>query len=1047
MRFTVTLGTNKTSQSPPSRKRTTGRSVLWPVSRTWRRRLTHGLLVVLLAACYVGLVYALSSWTSGFLHLDKPLLLAFLVLLAALLIVPVHYALRRLLDRTLQQEPVDFRQAVEDLDASMAQVIDLPEMSRLILRRITETLAVDTAALYLFDPRSGTYQLYQDRGQEALSDKPVFAETDRFIQTLRVTHGAVQRRAAASSALDDLPPEEATRIDQLQAQLFLPLATKDRLVGFISLGGRPSGADYTAAELALLSAMADRATVAIENARLFAERERRLTELAVLNEIGQAINAARSLEKTLETIYSETGRLMDTTNFYIALYDPQQQKVSFPLYVANGERRTLPPRRFGNGLTEHILRTHQPLLIAERVEEKIRALDLDVLGKPACSWLGVPILREDQAIGVIAIQSITDDSPYDIDDLNILVAIANQAAIAIENARRYEVTDQALARRLQEITVLSDFARTLATVALDPVQVAEQTLERAVETLRAQAGTLVHYDEDQQSFVPLAQLHWPADGPWQKTWHALLPDLFNPANGPTVYRSDVPEARVPSVEGAPIHILCPLIREDTPLALLHLALPQEAKPDEARRHFLRYLSDHAAIALENALLYQKQVQQSVVLDQRARHLAEILNLSIAIRANTELDQALHFVVRAVQDTLGFQIVLLSLKDEKEPRCLRRAAAAGIEPELLRRLEAEKLPIALYQKMMQPAVRVSHSYVLSPQDTDIWEAIQNHKACSQLQPLHDRPEWSDPCTVLTPLRGTADRLLGALTVSRPADGRVPGQDTIEILEIIANQAAVAIENTRLYQALREAYETKGEFLSLVAQELHVPMGTILGYAELLDQEMTNIDPHTLRGFLQVLRSNITRLDALVRDLLEISWVEADAFQLDRAPLDVSEVILDSIAAVRPKMERKGLSLKVDVPPDTGLVVTDRDRLGQILDNLLSNAYKYTPAPGSIAIATQTIRDMQEMNGSAPSNLRCPCVMITVQDTGIGISRTEQKRVFGRFFRSDHPLVREETGTGLGLYLVHLLIERLGGHVWLESEPEQGSRFFVALPLAE
>jgi signal transduction histidine kinase len=285
------------------------------------------------------------------------------------------------------------------------------------------------------------------------------------------------------------------------------------------------------------------------------------------------------------------------------------------------------------------------------------------------------------------------------------------------------------------------------------------------------------------------------------------------------------------------------------------------------------------------------------------------------------------------------------------------------------------------------------------------------------------------------------------VSGSADGRVPGQDTIEILEIIANQAAVAIENAQLYQALREAYETKGEFLSLVAQELHVPMGTILGYADLLDQEMANVDPHTLRGFLQVLRINITRLDALVRDLLEISRVEANAFTLERGPLDVSEVVLDSVAAVRPKIERKGLNLTVDVPPGAALVVTDRDRLGQILDNLLSNAYKYTPAPGSIAISTRTIRNVHELNGSTPSNLRCPCVLITVQDTGIGISRTEQRRVFARFFRSDHPLVREESGTGLGLYLVHLLIARLGGHIWLESEPEQGSRFFVALPLAE
>jgi signal transduction histidine kinase len=157
--------------------------------------------------------------------------------------------------------------------------------------------------------------------------------------------------------------------------------------------------------------------------------------------------------------------------------------------------------------------------------------------------------------------------------------------------------------------------------------------------------------------------------------------------------------------------------------------------------------------------------------------------------------------------------------------------------------------------------------------------------------------------------------------------------------------------------------------------------------------------------------------------------------------------DSIAAVRPKIERKGLTLTVEIPPSLAPILTDRDRLGQVLDNLLSNAWKYTPAPGSIAISAQAIHHIEELNGSTPPSLRCPCILVTIQDTGIGISRVEQRRVFNRFFRSDHPLVREETGTGLGLYLVHLLVERLGGQVWLESEPGRGSKFYVALPLTE
>jgi signal transduction histidine kinase/uncharacterized protein YigA (DUF484 family) len=1028
---------------------TIARRNLFNLERSLRRGLSESLLSVLLAALYIVLVYVIGRSASAFVQPGDPIALAFLVLLAALFVSPMQRYLRRLVDRWLHHERVDFRQAVQEFGYSLAQVIDLAELSHRILQRITETLNLDSASLCLFEPLTGTYRLLEATSDFAASSAPAFAETDGFIQALRVARGAICRYDSSGTVLTTLTPEEAARVNLLRAILFLPLSTKNRLVGWLNLGARRSGEGYTAEDVALLVALADRAAVAIENARLFAERERWLTELAVLNEIGQAINSARSLEQTLEMIYHETGRLMDTANFYIALFNPQKQEVSFPVHIKGGQRVATPSRRFGNGLTEHILRTQQPLLIAERVADKVRSLELDLLGPPACSWLGVPILREGQATGVIAVQSTDPNSPYDVEDLNILTAIANQAAIAIENARLYEVTDQALARRLEEITVLSDFARTLATVALDPVQVAEQTLARAVETLQARAGVLVQYDESRRVFLPLAQLHWPEGAEWQEAWHTLLPDLLTNAPGPSIYRSDVGSVRMPVIEGAPTHMLCLLIREDTPLALVHLALPKEAEPDEARCHFLRYLADHAAIALENALLYRKQVQQGVSLDRRARHLAEILNLSIAIRANMDLDQVLQFVVQAVSDTLEFRTVLVSLVDEKDPQRLRRAAAVGIESDVFRRLQAEKLPLSVYEAMLRPEARVGHSYMLGPEDTAVWGRIKDYQGqYAPLQPLHGRPEWNEPCTVLTPLRGTTDRLLGILTVSRPADRQVPGQDTIEILEIMANQAAVAIENARLYQALREAYETKGEFLSLVAHELQVPMGTLWGYAELLDQEIDNVDLNTLRGFVQVLKSNIARLDALVHDLLEVSRAEAGALPIERALLDVSEVVLDSSATFRPQIERKGLTFSVDAPLGLAPVLADRDCLGQVLDNLLSNAQKYTVAPGAVAVTARTIRNLEELNGSGPTNTHvgCPCILVTVQDTGIGISRAEQKRVFTRFFRSDQPAVRQEMGTGLGLYLVRLLIENQGGQVWMESEPGQGSKFFVALPLA-
>ena len=1025
------------------------REDLLDVDQVLGRGLAYSLLAILLAGLYIAIAGLVGWIAPGLLRADDPLTMAFLVILAALLISPLQRYLRQGVDRLLFREQVSFRRVVQEFGQSLAQVMDLEELSQLILQRITDVLHLDAASLYLFDPISGTYTLYEALPPVEPASRPEFAETDPFIERLRVARGAVCRYHPRGTWLQTLPPEEVSRVNQLRAVVFLPLLTKSHLVGWLNLGARRSREKYGAEDLELLDALADRAAVAIENASLFAEHERRLTELAVLNEIGQEINSARSLEQVLETIYRETGRVMDTSNLEIVLYDAEKEELSFPIALEGGERVFRPPRRHGNRLGEYLLRTQQPLLIAERVEETVRSLRLDPTGRTPTAWLGVPILHAGRALGVMAVHSHDPHISYDVEDLAILSAIANQAAIAIENARLNELTDQALARRLAEISVLADFARTLATVALDPSQVAEQTIDRAAEALQAIAGILAYYDEAARSFTPLARLRWLSPEGWPDVWHSLLPELLAAGSGTLVRPGSAFPTDTLLGPSAPIHLLCPLIREDALLALLHLTLPAENEPDDDHRRFLRHLADHAAVALENALLYQKQVQQRDALDRRARHLAEILSLSNALRANMELDQVLQFVVAAARDTLGFRVALLSLVDEEDPGHMRRVAGVGFDPASFQRLQAARPPLSFYQGLMRPEFRVSHSYLIGPDHPEVWEQIQKFPGGFLLDLGPRQPgEWNERCGLFIPLRGSGDVLLGVLSVDDPVDRQVPSLDTIEILEIFANQAAVAIENTRLYDALRKAYEAKGESLSLVAHELQVPMGTLWGYAELLEQAGAPVDLDTLRGFVGVLKSNIARLDALVRDLLEVSRIEAGKLRLAREPLDPGEVILDSAATHRPQIERKGLTLTLDVPAGLPPVLADRDRMIQVLENLFSNARKYTPAPGSIAVSARALSRLEELNGAGPEQglVHCPCVLISIRDTGIGLSRQDQKRLFTRFFRADHPVVHQEGGTGLGLYLVDLLVKAHGGQIWVESQPGQGSTFHLALPVA-
>ncbi len=179
--------------------------------------------------------------------------------------------------------------------------------------------------------------------------------------------------------------------------------------------------------------------------------ERRVQELDSLQAVGRALSASLDTETVLQAIYEQVARLMPAQNFYVALYDPETDEVSFPLVIENGERVRWRSRRAGNGLTEYVLRTRAPLLIPRDVEATVKGLGLDHIGRPAACWLGVPMLAGDESLGVIALQSYTTPEAYDASHREILTTIAAQAAVALQNARMYGRTDETLARRVQEL--------------------------------------------------------------------------------------------------------------------------------------------------------------------------------------------------------------------------------------------------------------------------------------------------------------------------------------------------------------------------------------------------------------------------------------------------------------------------------------------------------------------------------------------------------------------------------------------------------------------
>jgi signal transduction histidine kinase len=278
-------------------------------------------------------------------------------------------------------------------------------------------------------------------------------------------------------------------------------------------------------------------------------------------------------------------------------------------------------------------------------------------------------------------------------------------------------------------------------------------------------------------------------------------------------------------------------------------------------------------------------------------------------------------------------------------------------------------------------------------------------------------------------------IGMLALTR-SDVRPFTDKQIELVSTFADQAVIAIENVRLFdeiqdksRQLAEASQHKSQFLANMSHELRTPLNAVLGYTELILDDIYGETPAKMRQVLDRIQRNGKHLLGLINDVLDLSKIEAGQLTLALADYSMQDVVASVHSAVESLAKEKHIALKVELQPNLPPAHGDERKLTQVLLNLVGNAIKFTDE-GEVAIKAATA------NGS---------ITVSVRDSGPGITEADQAKIFEEFQQAESSITREKGGTGLGLTISKRIVELHGGRSWVESSPGQGSTFSFTLPV--
>ncbi|MGD1994907.1 MAG: GAF domain-containing protein, partial [Anaerolineae bacterium] len=452
-----------------------------------RQSLLYGVLALLLLADLLGIPLILNTLFGMEISLSDPAFLIAYALLVAMGLPPLHRRLQIVVGRLFGGAQVTYEQALSSFGQDVATVSSLDDVIRALRTCLERTIDPPRSALYLLEGRLGQYVPHRIAGKPPESRFHRDGPLARWMKETSRTLYLSPDRPLPEEILTD-----QTAMVDTGMVLFIPVPDQ----GWLAIGPPPPGRRFRTRDLRFLETLASQVAAAVERVRLVTDLEWRTTELETVLRIAQAVGYSVELDDLLELVYTQVGRVLDVSNFYVALHDAERNTLRFAFYVEHGER-LYPEDEWpdSEGLTGAIVRSGWPVVADDYLAE-CRRRGIKPAGKPGRAWMGVPLVARDRVLGVMNVSSFDPQVRYTEEQVRIFRAVADQAAIALDKARLY----QDLEEYNRQLAALNEVGSIITSV-LDLEEVLQLVMEKAVEITQAEAGSLLLVDESTGELV------------------------------------------------------------------------------------------------------------------------------------------------------------------------------------------------------------------------------------------------------------------------------------------------------------------------------------------------------------------------------------------------------------------------------------------------------------------------------------------------------------------------------------------------------------------